>query len=56
MTSYPSVSFPRDHMLAGHSNAHYQQDGENVGPGRLIVVPIGQTPAREICGLRHYLR
>ena len=40
LTSYPSVFFHGDHMLVGHTNAHIEEDGTYVKPGRMIVVPV----------------
>lgn len=41
LTSYPSVFFHCDHMLVGHTNAHFAEDGTYMKEGRLIVVPVG---------------
>ncbi len=40
LTSYPSVFFHGDRMLVGHTNAHIEEDGTYVKPGRMIVVPV----------------
>lgn len=40
LTSYPSVFFQGDRMLVGHTNAHIEEDGTYVKPGRMIVVPV----------------